>query len=123
MVRFVCALLVPLALSAPASAATAVDATVTVYTPDQGGVIPPELRAAASTLQRKGYTGASMVGRERVHLVTGELTPVDAGDRPLELQLVSVADGKAQVRVVRETGATLTAVSLADPRFYVIVER
>jgi hypothetical protein len=108
--------------SAPALAAPSLDATVTVYTPDRSGRLPEELGAARATLEQKGYTGASVRGRQVVHLDLGVEREVMVGRTTLGLELLSVDGGKARVEVVRPMGPpTVTSVNLADPRFYVLV--
>lgn len=109
--------------SAPALAAPSLDATVTVYTPDQSGRVPEELRAARTMLERKGYTGASVGGRQLVHLDLGVEREVTVGRTTLGLELLSVDGGKARVEVISpKCPPTVTSVNLAAPRFYVVVE-
>lgn len=113
-------------LGAPvaALAAPAVDATVAVYIPDHGGVIPLELRPAREQFERKGYTGASLAGERAVHLVLGAPVHVEAGRAAFDLELLSLDAGRGRVRITRPAPApvAVATLDLAVRRFVVVVD-
>ena len=112
-----------LGTSLPALAGDAeLDAEVVLVRPNQSGRVPAELASMRPALKSKGYSGAAVDARRQVHLDEGRTTHVKVGSQELDLTLLSVDRGKAQVRVTREgKKPRVTSVSTDHTRFLLTV--
>jgi len=112
-----------LGTSLPALAGDAeLDAEVVLVRPNHSGKVPAELASMRGALKAKGYSGAAVDARRSVHLDEGRTTHVKVGSQEVDLTLLGVDHGKAQVRVTREgRKGRVTTVSTDHTRFLLTV--
>lgn len=123
MTRIFKLLAASLVLSTSALAGDAeLDADVLLVRPNQSGKVPAEIASMRKALNSKGYTGAAVDARRRVHLDEGRTTHVKVGSQEVDLELLGVDHGQARVRVTREScKARVTTVSTTNTRFLLTV--